>query len=166
MEYFSFLPRYLQKNFRSTLQPLKKSATILEYLRGTFYSLPVQLLFLHFRKYQVLLIFWIVLFATVGGAFMKSFGAEALFLAPEYMGNVNALGAAIVGIAIGIFIMCWNVTTFILFSRHFSFLAATQYPFLKYCVNNSVIPLTFLVFYLLKAYQYAHYKELIANVEI
>ncbi|RYZ29534.1 MAG: patatin-like phospholipase family protein [Chitinophagaceae bacterium] len=166
MEYFSFLPRYLQKNFRSTLQPLKKSATILEYLKGTFYSLPLQLLFLHFRKYQVLLIFWIMLFSVVGGAFMKSFGAEALFLAPEYMGNVNALGTAIVGIAIGIFIMCWNVTTFILFSRHFSFLAATQYPFLKYCVNNSVIPLTFLGFYLLKAYQYAHYKELITNVEI
>ena len=166
MEYFSFLPRYLQKNFRSTLQPLKKSATILEYLKGTFYSLPLQLLFLHFRKYQVLLIFWIMLFSVVGGAFMKSFGAEALFLAPEYMGNVNALGTAVVGIAIGIFIMCWNVTTFILFSRHFSFLAATQYPFLKYCVNNSVIPLTFLVFYLLKAYQYAHYKELITNVEI
>src|SRR5215210_6941231 len=166
MEYFSFLPRYLHKNFRSTLQPLKKSATILEYLKGTFYSLPVQLLFLHFRKYQVLLIFWIVLFSTVGGAFMKSFGAEALFLAPEYMGDVNALGAAIIGIAIGIFIMCWNITTFILFSRHFSFLAATQYPFLKYCINNSIIPLTFLVFYLLKAYQYAHYKELITNTEI
>lgn len=166
MEYFSFLPRSLQKNFRSTFQPLKKSATILEYLRGIFYSLPLQLLFLHFRKYQVLLIFWIVLFSTVGGAFMKSFGAEALFLAPEYMGDVNAMGAAIVGVAIGIFIMCWNVTTFILFSRHFTFLAATQYPFLKYCVNNSVIPLSFLVFYLLRAYQYAHYKELIPNVEI
>ena len=166
MEYFSFLPRYLQKNFRSTLQPLKKSATVIEYARGVFYSLPLQLLFLHFRKYQVLLIFWIVLFSTVGGAFMKSFGAEALYLAPEYMGNVNALGAAILGVAIGLFIMCWNVTTFILFSRHFSFLAATQYPFLKYCVNNSAIPLTFLVFYLLKAYQYAHYNELISNVEI
>src|SRR5215210_7870954 len=131
MEYFSFLPRYFHKNFRSTLKPLKKPAFI-EYLRGTFFSLPVQLLFLHFRKYQVLLIFWAVLFAVVGGAFMKSFGAEALFLAPEYMGNVNALGAAIIGVAIGIFIMCWNVTTFILFSRHFTFLAATQYPFLKY----------------------------------
>ena len=83
MEYFSFLPRYLQKNFRSTLQPLKKSATFIEYARGVFYSLPLQLLFLHFRKYQVLLIFWIVLFSTVGGAFMKSFGAEALYLAPE-----------------------------------------------------------------------------------
>ncbi len=166
MEIFSFLPRSLQKNFRSTLLPLKQRITILEYLRGTFYSLPVQLLFLHFRKYQVLLVFWAVLFSVVGGGLMKSFGAEALYLAPEYMGNVNAFGAAIMGVGIGLFIMCWNVTTFILFSRHFSFLAATQFPFLKYCVNNSIIPLSFLVFYLLKAYQYSHYKELIANGDI
>src|SRR5688572_32297199 len=136
------------------------------YLRGIFYSLPVQLVFLHFRKYQIMLVFWYILFATVNGSFMKTFGANALFLAPEYLGNVNSISAAIMGVSIGVFIMCWNVTTFILFSRHFTFLAATQYPFLKYCVNNSIIPLTFLVFYLLKAYQYTHYKELITNVEI
>lgn len=136
------------------------------YLRGIFYSLPVQLVFLHFRKYQVLLIFWFILFGAVGGSFMKTFGANALFLAPEYLGNVNAISAAIMGISIGVFIMCWNVTTFILLSRHFTFLAATQYPFLKYCINNSVIPITFLIFYLIKAYQFSHYKELIPNVEI
>ncbi len=145
---------------------MKTTYSIKDYLRGIFYSLPVQLLFLHFRKYQVLLIFWILLFSVVGGGFMKNFGSESLFLGPEYLGDVNPLGAAIMGISIGIFIMCWNITTFILFSRHVTFLAATQFPFLKYCINNSVIPLTFLIFYLLKAYQYAHYKELIANVEI
>ncbi len=137
-----------------------------EYLRGIFYSLPLQLIFLHFRKYQVLLAFWIIMFSIVNSSFMKSFGADALFLAPEYLGNVNSISAAIMGMAIGVFIMCWNITTFILFSRHFTFLAATQYPFLKFCINNSVIPLLFLIFYLFKAYQFAHYKELISNVEI
>ncbi|RYY66925.1 MAG: hypothetical protein EOO12_02755, partial [Chitinophagaceae bacterium] len=135
-------------------------------MRGLFYSLPVQLLFLHFRKYQILLIFWLLLFATVGGAFMKSFGAEALFLAPEYLGNVNALSTLLVGASVGVFIMCWNITTFILFSRHFTFLAATQFPFLKYCINNAALPLSFLLFFLFKAYAYAHYRELIPNVEI
>jgi hypothetical protein len=124
------------------------------YLRGIFYSLPLQLLFLHFRKYQILLLFWLVLFAAVGGVVMKSFGAEALFLSPEYLGDVNALSTAIMGTAIGVFIMCWNITTFILFSRHFTFLAATQYPFLKYCINNSVIPAAFLLFFLIKGYHY------------
>jgi hypothetical protein len=136
------------------------------YLRGVFYSLPVQLIFLHFRKYQVLLIFWVIMFGVVNSGFMKSFGADALFLAPEYLGNVSSISFAIMGMSIGVFIMCWNITTFILFSRHFSFLAATQYPFLKYCVNNSAIPLAFLIFYLIRAYQFAHFKELISNIEI
>jgi hypothetical protein len=103
---------------------------------------------------------------VVDSMFMKSFGADALFLAPEYLGNVTSISFAIMGMSIGVFIMCWNITTFILFSRHFTFLAATQYPFLKYCVNNSAIPIIFLVFYLIKAYQFAHFKELISNVEI
>ena len=138
----------------------------MKYLRGIFYSLPVQLLFLHFRKYQILLVFWAILFSTVGGGFMKDFGADALFLAPEYLGSVSTISAAFVGMAIGIFIMSWNITTFILFSRHFTFLAATTNPFLKYCINNCLLPLAFLIFFLVKAYHFAHYRELISNVEI
>ena len=57
---------------------------------------------------------------------MKLFGADSLFLAPEYLGNVNAGGAAIVGIATGIFIMSWNITTFILHSARFRFLATSS----------------------------------------
>src|SRR3954469_6103145 len=145
---------------------MKNTASLGTYLRGIFYSLPVQLIFLHFRKYQVLLIFWIFMFSVVDSSFMKSFGADALFLAPEYLGNTNSISTAIMGISIGVFIMCWNITTFILFSRHFTFLAATQYPFLKYCINNSVIPITFLVFYMIKAYQFFYIKELMGNGEI
>src|SRR5215211_913944 len=117
------------------------------FLRGLYHSFPIQLVLLHFKKFQVLLFFWFIMFSTVNGTFMKTFGADSLYLAPEYMGDVNALAALFVGIAIGIFIMSWNITTFILFSRHFRFLATTTNPFLKYCINNSLIPLGFLVFY-------------------
>ena len=136
------------------------------WLRGFFYSFPVQLLFLHFRKYQVLLIFWFILFSTVNSSFMHAFGADSLFLAPEYLGSVNWFGAAIVGIAIGMFIISWNITSFILFSRHFRFLSATTNPFLKYCMNNFVIPLAFLIFYFIKAWQFDRFKELIPRSEI
>ena len=135
------------------------------WLRGFLYSFPVQLLFLHFRKYQVLLIFWFILFSTINGTFMRTFGADSLYLAPEYLGNVNALGAGIVGAAIGMFIMSWNISSFILFSRHFRFLAATTNPFLRYCVNNFIIPLAFLIFYFIKAWQFIRYKELIPTAE-
>lgn len=97
---------------------------------------------------------------------MKTFGAESLYLAPEYLGNVNSFSSAIVGASIAMFIMSWNIATFILFSKHFRFLAATTNPFLKYCINNAVIPVIFLVFYFLKAYHFTHYKELISTTEI
>jgi len=97
---------------------------------------------------------------------MKTFGADSLFLGPEYLGNVNAFSMAIVGASIGMFIMSWNIATFILFSRYFRFLSATTNPFLKYCINNSVIPILFLAFYFFKAYRFDQYKELISPTEI
>jgi hypothetical protein len=136
------------------------------WLRGFYYSFPVQLLFLHFRKYQVLLVFWFILFTVVNGSFMDTFGADSLFLAPEYLNNVNSISAALVGIAIGMFIMSWNISTFVLLSKYFKFLAATTNPFLKYCINNAVIPVIFIVFYFFRAYEFTRHKELISNVEI
>jgi len=130
-------------------------------LKNIYYSFPIQLLLLHFRKSQLLLIFWMILFLTVTGHFMKLFGADALFLAPEYLGSVNALSTAIVGISCGIFIMSWNITTFISHSARFRFLAATTNPFLKYCLNNAIIPIIFLIVYFSCAFSFATHNELI-----
>ncbi|HNE92594.1 MAG TPA: hypothetical protein PKZ66_00610, partial [Chitinophagaceae bacterium] len=104
-----------------------------KYFVGFWYSMPVQLLFLHFRKYQIFLVLWYVLFATVGGIFLNNFGASSLFLAPEYFNEVSFSSTAIVGFSIGVFIMSWNITTFILHGKHIQFLASTAQPFLKYC---------------------------------
>src|SRR5450631_2786893 len=136
------------------------------YLKSIYYSFPIQLLLLYVKKYQLLLIFWIILFSTIHGGFMHSFGADALFMAPEYMDNVNALSTAIVGAATGAFIMSWNVTTFILFSRHFRFLATTTRPFLKYCTNNFILPGGLLIYYFFKAIAFDSTKELMTNSEI
>lgn len=137
-----------------------------KFFRGLYYSLPLQLMLLHLKKFQVLLIFWYILFSTVNGHFMKSFGADSLFLAPEYLGKVNALAAGIVGIAVGIFFMSWNITTFILFSRHFRFLATTTNPFLKYCINNCILPAIFLLFYFVNAIHFGKEKELMTTGEL
>ncbi|MBS1664259.1 MAG: hypothetical protein JST68_24655 [Bacteroidetes bacterium] len=130
-------------------------------LKAIYYFFPVQLLLLHLRKFQVLLVFWLILFSTLNGGFMRAYGAAALFLSPEYLGDVSPFSAAIVGSATGIFIMSWNITTFILFSRHFRFLATTTKPFLKYCINNAIIPIIFLVFYFIKMLQFSTQRELL-----
>jgi hypothetical protein len=135
-------------------------------LRNIYYFFPVQLFILHFRKFQVLLVFWYVLGSTINSGFMKSFGADALFFSPEYLGEVNVLSAAFVGIALGIFIMSWNITTFILHSKRCKFLATTTKPFLKYCINNAMLPLLFLAFYFYKLIRYDSQKELMSAVEI
>jgi len=136
-----------------------------EFLKNFYYSFPVQLLLLHFRKAQSLLILWFILFLTVSGHFMKLFGANAMFLAPEYLGSVNAAGAAITGVATGVFIMSWNITTFILHSTRFRFLATTTRPFLKYCLNNAIIPVAFLIVYFIQAFLFDRKMELIPTLE-
>jgi len=132
-----------------------------KFFHNFYYSFPIQLLLLHFRKSQVLLILWLILFLTVSGNFMEFFGANTLFLAPEYLGSVNAAGAAITGIATGIFIMSWNITTFILHSGRFRFLATSSKPFFKYCLNNAIIPIAFLILYFIEAIYFDRVKELI-----
>lgn len=129
-------------------------------LNDIWYSFPVQLFILHFRKYQVLLIFWLMLGSIIDSEFMKGFGADALFFVPEYMDNVNALSAGLVGVSMGVFFMSWNITTFILHTKRFKFLAAASKPFLKYCINNAVLPALFLIFYLIRSFQFNLHKEL------
>jgi hypothetical protein len=138
----------------------------MRYLKAVYYSFPVQLILLYLKKYQMLLLFWGILFSTIHGGFMHSFGADALFLAPEYLDNVNALSGAIVGAAAGAFIMCWNATTFILYSRHFRFLATTTRPFLKFCTNNFILPGILMIYYFFKAIDFDSTKELMTNSEI
>lgn len=50
-------------------------------LNDIYFSFPVQLFILHFRKYQVLLIFWLLLGSIIDSELMKGFGADALFCA-------------------------------------------------------------------------------------
>jgi hypothetical protein len=139
---------------------------MMQFIKAFYYSFPIQLVLLHFKKFQVLLVFWFILFSTLNSGFMRSYGANALFFSPEYLGSVSAISSGMVGMATGIYIMSWNITTFILFSRHFRFLATTTKPFLRYCINNTVIPALFLIFYLVKAIQFDSKKELLAITEI
>src|ERR1700744_6177507 len=116
-------------------------------LSGIYYFLPVQLLLLHFRKYQFLLLFGLILFLTVTGKFASHFGASSLFLAPEYLGKVSFVSMLLLGCATCVFIMMWHITTFIIHSKRIPYMGATRHAFVVYCYNNSIIPICFLDFY-------------------
>ncbi len=122
--------------------------------------MPLQLLFLHLRRYQILLLFWFILFATVQDSLGKIFGAESILLAPEYLGKVSFYSTFILGASYGIFVVSWQITTFILNSKCFRFLATTRNPFGKYALNNSIIPLIFLVFFMIRQFTFQRFNEL------
>lgn len=128
-------------------------------LQPLFRFLPVQLFLLHFRKYQMILIFWFMLFAVISGNFATHFGAVSLFLSPEYLGQISVLSFSLLGGATAIFAMSWHITTFIIHSKRVPFLGATRHSFLKYCINNSIIPLSFLITYGILAARYLMINE-------
>jgi hypothetical protein len=128
-------------------------------LKSIYYFLPVQLLFLHFRKYQLLLFFWLILLLTITGNFAVHFGASSLFLAPEYLGNISFTSMFILGCALCVFIMMWNITTFIIHSKRMPYMGATRNAFVVYCLNNSIIPLFFLDFYSIVAVRFQWHDE-------
>jgi len=128
-------------------------------LNNIYYFLPVQLLLLHFRKYQFLLLFWVILFLAVAGRFASHFGASSLFLAPEYLGKISFLSMMLLGGATCVFIMMWHITTFIIHSKRMPYMGATRHAFVVYCYNNSIIPIVFLDFYSMKSIQFQWHNE-------
>ena len=112
------------------------------------YSLPVQLLILHLRKNQLLLLGWILLLAVVTGNFGKNLGIPYLFLDPEYLGTVDTLSFLIVGISLGGFTMVYHITCYILDGPSFGFLGTLSRPFAKFALNNALVPLLFMLVYI------------------
>jgi len=112
-------------------------------LTDIFYSFPVQLLLLHLRSNLLLLSIWLLLTLFLTGMIGESYGLQLLFLAPEYLGEVGFWSFLIMGLSFGGLFMSWNLTCYLLNSHYFPFLASLERPFTKFCLNNSLLPLTF-----------------------
>ncbi len=106
-------------------------------------SFPARLLLNHLKKNQVILFFWLLLFGVMLWDWARLYGVPYLFLDPEYLGNVNALSLFILGIAFGIFNSSFQITTYILDSGRFRFLAGMQNAIIRFSINNAVLPLLY-----------------------
>ncbi|MEN7547945.1 patatin-like phospholipase family protein [Rapidithrix thailandica] len=134
------------------------------------FTFPVHLFFIRIKQNHILLLYWIVLFGVISENIGATLGIPTLFLDPEYRGEVNFISFFIMGMAIGLFIMAYHITCYILDNYRYSFLINFRYPFLIFCFNNSVIPLAFIVYYVAqfvwfqKVYEQAQMGSLIAQV--
>lgn len=136
-------------------------AAIKKFFQNLYFSFPVQLLLLHVKTHTLLLLFWILLFMMVTNTFGKDYGVPYLFLDPEYLGNVSYLSFTIVGATFGAFMVAWNISTYLLSSYRFPFLATLERPFSAFSLNNSLIPLAFAITYLVLTVKFQQQNEFV-----
>jgi hypothetical protein len=119
-------------------------------LQNMIQAFPLQLLVMHLKRNHFLIIIWIFLISIIAGFIGTRYGVPLLFLDPEYFGRVNFLSFYIIGVALGGLFIVWNITSYILNAHRYSFLATLNRPFGIYCLNNAILPGTFLLLYIFK----------------
>jgi hypothetical protein len=134
--------------------------------RRLYFSFPFRLLALHFRNHLVLIGLWVLLGALTSGVVGRFFGMHYLLLTPEYRGDVDFWSFFLAGMAFGALCMIWNLTTYLLAADRFPFLATLDAPFTKFCINNSVLPLSYLVLYLSATTWFQWHDELTKQSDI
>ena len=120
----------------------------------------MQLLVLHTRRHLFLLGVFVVLAMMVTKLIAGRYGFAYLFVDPEYAGSVSYVSFYMMGLAFGAFTVLWNITSYILNSHRFPFLATFRKPFFRYCLNNFVIPASFAVLYIAAMTTFQLYAEL------
>lgn len=123
-------------------------------LRKIYYSLPIQLLIVNLKRNRVILLIWLLLFTIITGNFGRSYGVPYLLLDPEYLLHVDFFSLLLVGFAFGIFFIAYNITLYILESYRFQFLMLKRNPFPRFCLNNFIIPLSFIISYVVCFYKF------------
>ena len=131
-----------------------------------FYSFPVQLLFVHFKRNQILLLIWIILLAMITGNFGKYLGIPYLFLDPEYLNEVNFTSFYIMGVMVSGLTTAFHITCYINDGHRFTFVGALQKPFSKFSLNNSVLPLSFFIIYVFQLTAFQINNEFLTAWEV
>lgn len=130
------------------------------------YSFPVQLLLNNFQRNLVLMICWFILFAMISGSFGKYMGIPYLFLDPEYLHKVNFTSFFIIGMVTGAFTTAFHITCYITDGHRFSFIGSMSKPFTKFVINNSVVPIAFLLTYIFQIVKFQINNEYSTRADI
>lgn len=130
---------------------MKKLKSFLENIR---YSFPVRLLLNHIKRNQFLLLWWLLLFLIVSGSFGRYLGIPYLFLDPVYLNEVSFTSFLIMGMVLGGLTMVFHITSYILDGPRYIFIGTKPKPFTTFSLNNSIIPMAFLIAYVILIINY------------
>ncbi|MFI5149564.1 MAG: patatin-like phospholipase family protein [Bacteroidia bacterium] len=148
------------------LRNLRQSLLKNHLFRNFFFSFAFRLVLIDFKKNQFLLVFWLLLFGLVTNNIAAKYGAPFLFLGPEYHDHLSFASYFIVGFSCGGFIMAYNIGSYIKNGFRFPFLATMANPFMRYSLNNFMVPLTFIVVYSLNIISFLKDENVFKTYEI
>ncbi len=127
---------------------------------------PFQLLLLHVKKNHVLLLCWLVIFGFATQTMGMKYGVPYLFLYPEYFENNTFWSFCLLGFAAGGFFTAYNLYSYTTHAYRFPFLATIARPFMKFSINNALLPISFVITYLIFSARLQYTKELVPPMHI
>jgi hypothetical protein len=137
--------------------------TVNTFKQGVFHFFraffPLQLLFGHMKYSLLSLLFWLLLFGIVSDTFGSGYGIPYLFYSPEWQGETNGLSFLLIGFALGGFTMAFHTYSYMKLGKRYPFIATISNPFIKFCINNSLIPVFFIMYYCYKFVQFQVLEE-------
>ncbi len=120
---------------------------------------PLQLILSHLKHNVISIIFWAILFGIINDVWGSAFGVPFLFLSPEYLDATSITSFFLVGFSLGGFIMGFNTYSYIRLGPLYPFLITLNRPFYKFCVNNALIPLAFVINYIINMSTFQRTEE-------
>ena len=132
----------------------------IEKFKRVYYFFPFQLFLALIKKNILLLLFWAILAGIITKQIGVKYGIPYLFLSPEYDGQVGFLSFFFIGLCLGAWIMTFNIASYVTNGSRFPFIATLNRPFLKYSINNLIVPVAFLISYTRLVIRFQAYEEL------
>lgn len=116
----------------------------------------------HHLKHNLLGIFyWIFFFLLIFDKIGVGFGLSYLFLSPEYQGKTSFFSMLLIGFSFGGLTMAFHSYSYMRMAFRFPFLAVVNKPFVRFCINNSIIPLVFLICYIIRFSMFQYTEEIV-----
>ncbi len=106
------------------------------------------------KKNFYYILIWLIFFGFITHSIGAKYGVPYLFLYPEYLNKVNFLSYLLLGFSCGGLIMAYNISSYVINSFRFPFLATLERPFFVYFINNLPIPLAFIITYIFAVFHF------------
>lgn len=117
-------------------------------------------LLVHHLKHNLLgLFYWVFFFLLISDKIGVGFGLSYLFLSPEYEGNTSFFSFLLIGFSFGGLTMAFHSYSYMRLASRFPFLAMVNKPFVRFCINNSIIPVIFIIYFLIRIVRFQRMEE-------